>query len=245
MKYIVLIEIEEYGPISADVLIKWVENGRVLPETQVRSSMLNNWHKAIEYDFLADSFMKQKSGVDQGKQSKGANSAGYSKNELRIAAKDKNIKKEECLTTYNNPFLPNPAPISLRVFATLFDYILIGTVVFCFFIIASFVRTSFDGNINLVFYLFFFASFIFLLIYFAICFGIFAQTFGMWFWGILLVCNGDDARPVYLGRAFLSTVLMLFFGIFSPFFVYVSGGNRALHDILSGTQVVRISARPK
>jgi len=245
MKYIVLIETKEYGPVDSDVLIKWVESGRVRPEVQVRNSMMNKWHEAVEYDFLADAFVKQKADIEQNKPEKGDTNAGYSKNRLNTAEKNINVDEEEHFTAYKNPFLPDSAPIAIRVFATLFDYTLIGGVILCFFIIASFVGMSFDKNINIVFYLFVFVSFIFWLSYYAVCLGVFAQTFGMWFWGILLVCNGDDARPVYLGRAFLYTVLMLIFGIFSPFFLYISGENRALHDIFSGTQVVRISARLK
>ena len=245
MKYIVQIEAEELGPISSDVLLKWVENGRVLPATQVRNSMINKWHRAEEYDFLAESFLKQSTDLGQNENSSHDDKKGLLKKSLRTVKEENNVDGEDNLTSYKNPFLPDPSPISLRVFAALFDYILIFGVISCFFIIASFVGVISNFNINLLFYLFFFVSFTFWISYFSFCFGVFAQTFGMWFWGTLLIRNGDDAKPVYLGRAFWYTVLMLILGIFSPFFIYISGRKRALHDIFSSTQVVRISARLK
>jgi uncharacterized RDD family membrane protein YckC len=247
MKYIVLIEAEEHGPISPDVLIEWVGNGRVQPKTQVRNSMINKWREAKDYDFLADAFLKQKTAFEQNKPEKDGNNSGYlKKSGLRTAKEGENVGKEEVLTAFKNPFLPDPAPVSLRILAALFDYILIGGVITCFFVIGFFFTgISFDLTLNPALYLFCFIFFIFLLTYYTVCLGKFAQTFGMWFWGILIVRKGDDAGPVYLGRAFLYTALMLIFGILSPFFIYVSGGKRALHDIFSGTQVVRISARLK
>ena len=242
MNYIVLIEAKECEPISTETLIQWVEDGRVLPGMQVRNSMMNNWHKAVEYDFLADAFMKQKAAFEQ-------NSLEINYNEKESLKDMGKAKDEEGFTAFKNSYMPDPAPINLRILATLFDYILIGGVIVCFFVIASFAGMSFDINMTQTltpsFYLLIFIFFILWLTYFVVCFGGFAQTFGMWFWGILLVRNGDEAGPVYWGRAFLYTVFMLFFGIFSPFILFILGRGRALHDIFSGIQVVRISARPK
>lgn len=243
MKYIILIGKKEYGLVSSDVLIEWVNTGRVLPGTQVRNSMINKWHEAREYDFLINAFARQKINHEQNILKKRGTSEEDLKSDLRIAKEEK--YKEEHFTAYKNPFLPDPAHSSLRVFATLFDYALIAGVVFCFFHISFLGQISFIINLNPIFYLFLLTGIIFWLAYYTICLGVFAQTFGMWFWGILLVCNGDDAKPVSLSRAFLYTAFMLFFGILSPFFIFISGGKRALHDIFSGTQVVRISARLK
>jgi uncharacterized RDD family membrane protein YckC len=244
MNYIVIIEAKEYEPVSSDTLIEWVEDGRILPETQVRNSMMNKWRKAIDYDFLADAFVKQKAEFEQNIPIKKRDNAKYL-NKMHSVEKDRSL--DESLTAFKNLYLPDPAPISLRLLATLFDYILIGCVIACFFVLADFAGISFDMNLNLTpqFYLFAFFFIVFFLTYYFVSLGGFAQTFGMWFWGILLVCNGEKAKPVYWGRAFLYTLLMLFFGIVSPFAIYISGRSRALHDIFSGTQVVRISARPK
>ncbi len=74
------------------------------------------------------------------------------------------------------------------------------------------------------------------MIYYGVTIGYFAQTFGMWFWGIFITKN--DISEVYLYRAFLFTVLMLLLGIVAPFFVYIFG--RAPHDLLSGVRVINV-----
>ncbi len=81
------------------------------------------------------------------------------------------------------------------------------------------------------------------LLYFGISLGIFAQTFGMWFWGIMI--TRTDLSEVFLGRAYFFTVLMFLLGVLSPMFVFLNPYRRALHDILSGTMVIRIAAKPK
>ncbi len=81
------------------------------------------------------------------------------------------------------------------------------------------------------------------LLYFGISLGVFAQTFGMWFWGIII--TRTDQGEVYLGRAYLFTILMFLFGVLSPVIVLFNPRRRSLHDILSGTMLIKIAAKPK
>jgi hypothetical protein len=81
------------------------------------------------------------------------------------------------------------------------------------------------------------------LLYYGLSLGIFAQTFGMWFWGIMLAKT--DLEEVLFGRAYFFTVLMLLIGVLSPLVVFFNPYKRSLHEILSGTMVIRIVARPK
>ena len=74
------------------------------------------------------------------------------------------------------------------------------------------------------------------MIYYGVTLGYFAQTFGMWFWGIFITKN--DISEVYLYRAFLFTVMMMILGIVSPVFVYIFG--RAPHDLLCGVRVINV-----
>lgn len=74
------------------------------------------------------------------------------------------------------------------------------------------------------------------MIYYGVTLGYFAQTFGMWFWGIFITKN--DISEVYLYRAFLFAVLMMLLGIVAPLFVYIFG--RAPHDLLSGVRVINV-----
>ena len=245
MKYIVQIDTEEKGPVTQDILIKWVEAGSVNPNTQVRNAVLKKWRKASEYDFLKEIFSRIEVEKDN-------NQENTKKNADKAFAKKSVDEDEEELynrlkknTSYKNPFLPDPSPVSLRFFATIFDYILVGVVSFGFLCITAYLIVNNNISLNLAFYLSFFFAFTFLLIYYAACLGVFAQTFGMWFWGIIIVQKGNEGKPVYLYKAFWFTILMFILGIFAPFFMYLSGKRRAFHDMCCGTQIVRISARVK
>ncbi|MFA6569452.1 MAG: RDD family protein [Victivallales bacterium] len=81
------------------------------------------------------------------------------------------------------------------------------------------------------------------LLYYGLSLGIFAQTFGMWFWGLMLAKT--DLGEVLFGRAYFFTVLMLLVGALSPLIVYFNPYKRSLHEILSGTMVIKTAARPK
>lgn len=81
------------------------------------------------------------------------------------------------------------------------------------------------------------------ILYYSLSLGIFAQTFGMWFWGLMLAKT--DLGEVLFGRAYFFTILMLLFGVLSPLIVYFNPYKRSLHEILSGTMVIRTAARPK
>lgn len=82
-----------------------------------------------------------------------------------------------------------------------------------------------------------------ILLYYGLSLGIFAQTFGMWFWGLIIAKT--DLGEVLFGRAYFFTVLMLLIGVLSPLVVYFNPYKRSLHEILSGTMIIRTAARPK
>lgn len=78
------------------------------------------------------------------------------------------------------------------------------------------------------------------LLYFGISLGYFAQSFGMWYWGIFIVKK--NVGEVFFFRAFLFSFLMMLIGIVAPLFVYLFG--RAPHDILSGVKVIQVAGSP-
>lgn len=81
------------------------------------------------------------------------------------------------------------------------------------------------------------------LLYFGIGLGFFAQTAGMWFWG-LFVAKKDGGGEVYLLRAFVFSFFMLFFGILTPLLALLPG-HWALHDLLAGVRVFRTVPRSR
>ncbi|MDD2478432.1 MAG: RDD family protein [Victivallaceae bacterium] len=78
-----------------------------------------------------------------------------------------------------------------------------------------------------------------LLLYYGISLGYFAQSPGMWYFG-LFICNRDQ-KETYFFRAFCFTILMLLFGILMPLFVLAC--KRGAHDLLCGVYVYSIVAK--
>ncbi len=99
------------------------------------------------------------------------------------------------------------------------------------------------AEVNSAFNRSFYVLLTFVLLYYGLSLGIFAQTFGMWFWGLMIA--KDDLGEVLFGRAYFFTALLLLVGVLSPLIVYFNPYKRSLHEILSGTMVIRTAARPK
>jgi hypothetical protein len=81
---------------------------------------------------------------------------------------------------------------------------------------------------------------LFTLFYYGVALGFFAQTFGMWYWGIFIV--KQDVSEVYFLRAIAWTVLMIVLGIFSPLCVYLF--RWAPHDIIAKIRVIQVAGMP-
>ena len=75
------------------------------------------------------------------------------------------------------------------------------------------------------------------ILYFGIAFGIYAQTGGMWFWG-LFVAKADGGEA-YMLRALVYTVLMLLLGWLMPLMIFLR--RRAIHDRLAGVSIFKTS----
>ncbi len=80
------------------------------------------------------------------------------------------------------------------------------------------------------------------ILYFSIGYGVFAQTFGMWYWG-LFICKPDpDQSEAYMFRCFVYTILMLCFGIITPFIILFTG-KKGIHDMIAGVRIFQISGQ--
>jgi uncharacterized RDD family membrane protein YckC len=242
MKYIVLgDDAKEYGPIDAETLRKWVENGRVLPHTQVRNALLKNkWGDAEKIDFLHDAFA-----VLGEKRHEEATPVDRFREVLFSIAGGKKKEKTK-LSTFRRAYVPQPAPVPLRMMAWIFDMILLGALGVVF--LAVFWSAEKSGHAaNPTFH---FLAAVFTacaLLYYGIALGIYAQTVGMWFWGIMLAKRGDepdDVEEVYLLRAYGFTLAMTLFGVLSPLALFLPR-QRTLHDLFTGCVVIRIAAKPK
>lgn len=242
MEYIVKVNDKEYGPIEYDILARWVEDGRVLGDSLVRNSKLNIWKRADSFAFLRKAFEIQQSRFMIVSNKPEGKIKPLSPSEKLKTLSIDDSKTES--TEFKNSFLPDKANILLRFKAGLIDLIL----VFCFFLISALFTSYLSDVLNikdetLCGLLMLSISFFIILLYFAATLGVFAQTVGMWYYGLILVRNGDEAKEVYLLRAFCYTVLLSILWIISPVFNYILGNKRTLHDIITDTQVVKISAR--
>ncbi|HPO90230.1 MAG TPA: RDD family protein [Victivallales bacterium] len=236
MKYLVFAEDgKEYGPVDAETLRKWVESGRVLPETRVRNVMVKRWNKAGDLDFLKEAFQRQQIKVEESK-------TAFEHGLDFLKSVFGGTKQKSKSTAFRYTFLPNPASVSIRLAAFLFDFIIIAFFAFILSLVFTFMsKKGFDVNLSFSFVIITF--YLGILLYYSVSLGLFAQTFGMWFWGIMIVSS--DIDEVYLGRAYFFTICMLLFGIISPLIVYLNPEKRSLHEYLSGTRIIGIAAKPK
>ena len=81
------------------------------------------------------------------------------------------------------------------------------------------------------------------LLYLGIGLGLFAQTVGMWFWGIILVKGHDE--EAYPARAFAFAIAMLLMGFLSPLVTLINPAKRSVHEYLTGTRLIKVAAKPK
>jgi len=239
MKYIILGEDKkEYGPIDAETLRKWVESGRVMPETPVRNAMIKKWGVAQNLEFLAPALALQSEKMEKEKDFK---KKGFEA--LGSLFKKKESKKPFIDgTSFKNRYLPSAPGIFHRLAVTFSDGILIcGFFIAIFFFSAAAVKSGADPN---VVFLKAFPLFIAgIVIYYGLTLGLYAQTIGMWFWGLIIV--RPDLGEVYLGRAYLYTVLMIIFSVTTPFVVFLNPIKRSIPEYLTDTMIIQIAARPK
>lgn len=101
------------------------------------------------------------------------------------------------------------------------------------------------GKSDSIFYFYLTIFLFFALLYYGITLGTFAQTLGMWFFGIFIARSDKDLSEVLHFRAFLFSIFMFLFGILTPLLAAMPGKRAALHDILAGARVYRIAGKPK
>ncbi len=244
MQYIVKINDKEYGPVTEDVLHGWVEDGRVLFDTQVRNSMMRVWKNAAEFPFLGTAFEKQSKKFSEGVNAYvshvGSVTQAIKIRSPLIVEEKKDQKKS---FGFKNRLFPDRAMVSLRFKAGMIDLSVIVLIFILSFIFWTYFVSRHGVSPNFAAYASFVLWFSLSLLYFAVSIGVFAQTLGMWYHGVMLVRNGDGAEEVYLLRAYIYALLILIIGIFSPLFNFIGGKKRSLHDFLTDTQVVKIAAK--
>lgn len=226
----------EQGPVDQETLEKWVELDKIFPDTLVRNALLGKYKEAQDFEFLAYNFEKQKKEKEQ--------AAGYWE-KRKMKKEEERMQAQTSLhveTAFKHEYIPSPASFLQRILASLFDWIILGLIAFIFWVLLAVIVWA-GGEVNSVFSWLLTVYFILFLLYFGVGYGIYAQTVGMWFWGTFIVKN--DISEVFLIRAFLYTLTMLLFGIVAPFVVFVHPKGRSMHDMITGTRIIKIAAKPK
>jgi RDD family protein len=98
-------------------------------------------------------------------------------------------------------------------------------------------------SMHKTFYVFFAVFVATILIYYGISLGLYAQTIGMWFWGIIIVKGYDE--EVFPARGFAFTLLMFLIGPLAPLVVFINPQHRSIHGYLTGTRLIKITAHAK
>jgi hypothetical protein len=310
MEYIVLAQDgNEYGPVDADTLIKWVEHGRVFKDTQVRNSLMTKWNEAGTLDFLEDAFAKQEVHEEEEEGVGGKMMDALGLKDHHELTPDRQVN-----TAFKYKYIPNPGSVGQRIGAFVVDSIIIGVFGILLFLMmniscgtlgfgkfemasdnapaekakeaAEEVETDADGDfvdpdaaketpkaapsddsdideeiiemedegpfvateyqmrkLNSRFGTFFFIFITGVFLYYGLGLGLFAQTYGMWFWGLIIV-KGYDSE-CFPARAFAFTLAMFAIGIVTPIVVAVNPDGRSLHGYLTGARIVRVAAKPK
>ena len=133
MEYIILgNDGKEYGPLDADTLQRWVENGRVSRDTQVRNSLMRKWNPAGSLDILQESFK-----IFQENEKAEAGVAGKLKGALFGQKQEKGAKKKDLNTAFKQKYVPNPASVTQRIGSFVFDTLILAFVGVVLFVIMN------------------------------------------------------------------------------------------------------------
>ena len=99
------------------------------------------------------------------------------------------------------------------------------------------------SRLNHLFPIFFGVFIAVTLLYYGIALGLFAQTYGMHYWGIFIVKgHNDEAFPLRTFAFYLASLLLW---PLMPLFVLFNPSKRTLHGYLTGCRLISITAKPK
>ncbi len=231
MKYIVRSgDGNEYGPVDQEVIVQWVNSGRVTRKSEVRNTLMKSWTASTDVPFILEAIEAMEGG-----------------GQVPEVEEDEYIGPKKAIHSLTNAgvFKYKPAGPLQRFLAWLFDMIIVvgfGLVLFLgvHFTLnlapageAEEIAGSLYMGSTVLFVLFF-------LLYYLAGYGFKAQTVGQWFWGIMVI--GAEGDPVYLFRALAYTLAMV---ALWPLTVLaaIMPERRSVQEILTGVRVVKITVR--
>ncbi len=219
----------EQGPFDQRTLINMAQNGQLTADCEVRSAMLKRYSKAEHLPFLKDIMAAQKKSEDE------RQSGTLQKIKDRATAKVE-VKKPVCITLKSSEFVYTPASILLRMAAGSTDLLIALALTAAAVMVGRMLKNNGLGA-DIAFYAGAVLFYLVLVLYFTWTVGFRAQTLGQQYWGLLVLKK--QGGPVFLGRALVFSISVIFLGFLTPLVCYVLPSRRAFPDILSGTRVVR------
>ena len=217
MNYIVRTEDgKEFGPVNQDTLVQWAENGRITTSCKIRNILMKTWTPADQVPFLED-IVKEVVQIEV--EDDDDQMMVYS---LRSGGSFKYV--------YANPLQ--------RFMAWLFDLALVTTFALTCFLMAHTVIDFEIVNSDTAFFLFSIFVLPTIILYYTFFMGFKAQTFGQWFWGIMIIRS--NGKPVFLGRAFIFSLLSW---ILMPLTPISALTKRSIQDQILGVKVIKITLK--
>ncbi len=132
MNYIVKLGDNEYGPVDELTLNKWVEEDRIVADTEVRSELIANWKKASDMPFLKEALANQYERLTaSGVIDPNAGKEGAFKRILKQIWAPKEVK------AFAMGYKPGFATLSNRFSAFCFDAVILA-IVFILFVLGGF-----------------------------------------------------------------------------------------------------------
>ena len=209
MQYIILdTHGREGNPISEELLIEMAKNGKIHSETLIRNTLVSRYRPAIKILCLDGSLCDNSS---------------------------KKTPKVAIATNLHRSVGSITSPgINYRLGAAFIDQIVLAILIIGSFNIFRLLGDSIDTEVTISYFIS--SSIAIPLSYYSICLAVRAQTFGFWFFGIMIVKGEEDA--VYFGRAFIMSLLYLLTLPLAAVFIFVF--EKSIHEALSGTKVVNV-----
>ena len=222
-------------PADRQRLIEWAEAGRIEADWQVRSTLLSRWSQLEDLPFLEAAFQARPAVAPAAAPPPAAGLG----DKVREAMGKRAVADHRPVELHApGTFVFTPGDVVHRLAAGLTDAAIIA--VWVGVLTAGMILAVSLGLASpaVAFYVTLALAYVGAVLYLAWTIGFGAQTVGQWFWGLMVVCS--DGQPVFLGRAFAFACGALFLGWLTPVMAFLLPSRRAIHDLISGTRVVRI-----
>jgi uncharacterized RDD family membrane protein YckC len=206
MNYFVQVKGEEHGPYDDSTLQSMARKQEFGPDDLVRNTMMKSGKAAREIPILKEIF---------------AAAAPAKKQEEQKFAQHLHRSKDSI----------KPGPPAWRGLAFLIDMACLAPFIFAIMTLTE----SMKGGPNYLAVVLAF-SLLFSILFFAINLGLFAQTPGMRFFGLMVIRGEGEA--VLLGRSFAHATFAILLLPLLPIAIYAF--HRGPHEILAGTRLVKV-----